>query len=114
MAEKGLSWGNQKEVEELRVKVKAAVRTSISLVDVVHAMLHRRILPLQARTAPMWRHKPKDEGVIQGFFRGVNLDGMWKLLCKPKSNTFPSQAEDIGLSRDNPMVKVTFYLSLIY
>lgn len=46
--------------------------------------------------------------VIQRFFRGADLGGMWRLLFKPsgKGNKFPSRAEDIGLSRDNPIAEV--------
>lgn len=44
---KGLNWGDQKEVELLQRKVKAVVDTGLKLLDVVHVMLHRRILPLQ-------------------------------------------------------------------
>ena len=113
--DKGLNWGDQKEVEALQRKVKAVVDTGVKLVDVVHMMLHRRILPLQARAAPMWRYKPDDEVVIRRFFRGADLGGMWKLLFKPtgKGNKFPSRAEDIGLSRANPTPEVTFICNLL-
>ena len=39
--DKGLNWGDQKEVEALQRKVKAVVDTGVKLVDVVHMMLHR-------------------------------------------------------------------------
>ena len=61
----------------------------------------------------MWRYKPEDEVVIQRFFRGADLGGMWRLLFKPlgKGNKFPSRDEDIGLSRDNPILpRSNFYL----
>ena len=107
--------GDQKEVELLQRKVKAVVDMGLKLVDVVHVMLHRRILPLQVRAAPMWRYKPEDEAAIRRFFRGADLGGMWKLLFKPtdKGNKFPSRAEDIGLSQDNPIAEVPFIYNLL-
>lgn len=53
----------------------------------------------------MWRYKPDDEAVIQQFFRGNDFGGMWKLLFKPKKNTFPSRDTNIVLIHANPMVK---------
>lgn len=67
---KNLDWGNQTEVAELQRQVKAIIDGGVTLVGVVHVMLHRWILPLQVRAISMWEFKPKDEAVVQEFFRG--------------------------------------------
>ena len=37
---KALDWGNQEEVDELQNRVKAIVDGGVTLVDVIHVMLH--------------------------------------------------------------------------
>lgn len=99
--------GNPKEVKALQRKLKAVVNEGISLVDVVHVTLYRQILPLLVWAIPMCEFKLEDDAVVQEFFQGEDLGGMWKLLSKPRKNCFPSRAEDISLSQAIPVGEVT-------
>ena len=68
----------------LQRKLKAVVDEAIILLDVVHVMLYRRILPLQVRELPMWDYKPDDDAVaIAGWISMGRLGPfvVWRGTC---------------------------------
>ena len=56
--EKGLSWGSPVELTGLQTCIKNMMSKKIKLVNVVHVMLFRRILPCQRQTCYLWEFDP--------------------------------------------------------
>jgi hypothetical protein len=52
---KNLHWGSKEEVEALQDQVKFLSCEGITLVDVVHVMLHRRVWPEHPLSGGMFR-----------------------------------------------------------
>ena len=95
--EKGVAWGNPKEVELLVERIKWWSTTGkVKLADVINVMLNRRELPLQLRATPMWAQKPEDMDTITSFFRST-LAAMWSRLMKLAKDKIPKEGEDHGL-----------------
>ena len=63
--EKGVAWGNSKEVDALIKRVKWwSITGKIKLANVVNVMLNHHMLPLRLRATPMWVQKPEDIGPL--------------------------------------------------
>lgn len=89
--------------------MKAIIDEGVTLVDVIHVMLHRGVQPLQARTSPLWRYvSGGDESIVQNFFRGKDLGGMLKILLNTKDNKFRTKGGDVGYCRACLATKVKF------
>ena len=56
--EKGLSWGSSGELTGLQTCIQNMVNKKLKLVNVVHVMLIRRILPCQQRAFDLWEFNP--------------------------------------------------------
>ena len=56
--EKGLSWGSSGELTGLQTCIQNMVNKKLKLVNVVHVMLIRRILPCQQRDFNLWEFDP--------------------------------------------------------
>ena len=56
--EKGLSWGNSKELTGLQSCIQNMVDKKLKLVNIVQVMLVRRILPCQQREFTLWEFNP--------------------------------------------------------
>ena len=52
--ETGLTWGNSEELTGLQTCVQNLVNNKLKLVNIVHVMLIRRILPCQQRAFNLW------------------------------------------------------------
>ena len=88
---KNIDWGKKEEVEVLQDRVKFLIDEGVTLVDVIHVMLHRRVQPLQARASPLWRYEPNSEvSVDPKFLQGEGPRRDADILFKPsaKENTF--------------------------
>jgi hypothetical protein len=95
--EKGVTWGNPKEVETLIDRILWWSTTGkVEVADVINVMFNRRILPLQLRATPMWAQKPEDLDSITTFFRST-LAAMWTKLMKLSKDKIPKEGKDRGL-----------------
>lgn len=72
---KNLTWGHEEEPEALQERVKFFADQGVTLIDVIHGMLHRRVQPLQARVSPLWMFviTGNKTSVIRGFYNRKDL-----------------------------------------
>ena len=66
--EKGLSWGNSKELTGLQTCIQNMVDKKLKLVNIVQVMLIRRILPCQQREFNLWEFNPAQHQTLNGLF----------------------------------------------
>ena len=79
--EKGLLWGNPKEVTGLRACIQKLVSNKLRLVDVVQVMLIRRILPCQERAFNLWEFNLEHHQALNGLF-DTTYEDAWRVLFK--------------------------------
>ena len=79
--EKGLLWGNSKELTGLQACIQKLVNKKLRLVNVVQVMLVRRILPCQERAFNLWEFNPEQHQALSGLFDTMYEDA-WKVLFK--------------------------------
>ena len=98
--EKGLAWGSAEEVTGLQTCVQNMIGKKIKLVNMVHVMLFRRILPCQRRAFNMWEFDPTKHQTLREIFDTTHKD-IWKVLFKA-AEVPPPITEDRGLSAKRP------------
>ena len=69
------------ELMALQTRIQSMVDKNIKLVDVIHVMLVRQILPCQSRTSPLWEFDPEKHQTLVRLF-GTTHEDAWKLLFK--------------------------------
>ena len=82
------------------------INKRIKLVNVIQAMLVRRILPCQRRTCNLWEFDPAKHQALQQFF-GATHEGIWKVFFKA-NETWPMTTEDRGYNQTHPASPVSF------
>ena len=92
---KGLAWGEPAELTGLRNCIKNMKDKKIKLVNVVHVMLVRRILPFQRWVFNLWEFVPAEHQTLQRLYDMKHKDA-WKALFKA-SEVPPPTSEDRGL-----------------
>ena len=80
---KNLTWGNEEELEALQDRVNFFIGEGVTLVDVAHVMLHRRVQPLQALGFSVveifsWAARPRSSE--------ASIGGRTSAGCKPSSS----------------------------
>ena len=108
--EMGLLWGNSAEVTGLQTCIQNMVRKKLKLVNVVHVMLIRRILPCQQRAFNLWEFNPAQHQTLSRLFDTMYEDA-WKVLFKG-AKAPASATEDRGFStqRQASMVSLVYPL----
>ena len=101
--EKGLAWGSSVELTGLQTCVKNMVGKKIKLVNMIHVMFIRRILPCQRRAFNMWEFDPAEHQTLRELFNMTHED-VWKVLFKA-TEVPPPIAEDRGLSAKRPPIR---------
>ena len=94
--EKGLSWGEEKEVTGLQTCIQSLVNKPIRLVNVIQVMLVRRILPCQQRDFNLWEFDPAQHQTLSRLF-DTTYEDAWKVLFKG-AEAPASASEDRGYS----------------
>ena len=79
--EKGLSWGNSKELTRLQSCIQNMVDKKLKLVNIVQVMLVRRILPCQQREFTLWEFNPAQHRTLNRLFDMTHEDA-WRVLFK--------------------------------
>ena len=79
--EKGLSWGNSKELTRLQSCIQNMVDKKLKLVNIVQVMLVRRILPCQQREFTLWEFNPVQHRTLNRLFDMTHEDA-WRVLFK--------------------------------
>ena len=94
--EKGLSWGNSKELTGLQSCIQNMVDKKLKLVNIVQVMLVRRILPCQQREFTLWEFNPAQHRTLNRLFDTTHEDA-WRVLFKGAAVP-PPITEDRGFS----------------
>ena len=94
--ETGLSWGSKGEVTGLQTCIQTLVDKQLRLVNIVHIMLIRRILPCQQRAFNLWEFNPAQHQTLSRLFDTMYEDA-WKVLFKGAEDP-ASTTEDRGFS----------------
>ena len=113
--EKGLSWGNSKELTGLQSCIQNMVDKKLKLVNVVQVMLVRRILPCQQREFALWEFNPAQHRTLNRLFDTTHEDA-WRVLFK-SAEVPPPITEDHGFSAKHQASAVscfTFHRILIF
>ena len=63
--EKGLDWSSSNELKALQTRIRSMIDKNIKLVNVIHVMLARRILPCQRLTCYLWDYNPTKHQTLQ-------------------------------------------------
>ena len=79
--EKGLSWGNSKELTGLQTCIQNMLDKKLKLVNIVQVMLIRRILPCQQRDSNLWEINPAQHQTLNRLFDMTHEDA-WRVLFK--------------------------------
>ena len=98
--EKGLSWGNAKELTGLQSCIQNMVDKKLKLVNIVQVMLICQILPCQQRDFNLWEFDPARHQTLSELFGTTDKD-VWRVLFKG-AEVPPSLTEDRGLSAKRP------------
>ena len=77
--EKGLLWGNSKELTGLQACIQKLVNKKLRLVDMVQVMLVCRILPCQEWAFNLWEFDPEQHQALSGLF-DTTYEGAWRVL----------------------------------
>ena len=72
--EKGLSWGNSKELTGLQTCIQNMVDKKLKIVNIVQVMLIRRILPCQQREFTLWEFNPAQHRTLNRLFDTTHED----------------------------------------
>ena len=108
LEEKGLLWGNSKELTRLRSCLQTLVNKKLKLVNVIQVMLVRRILPCQQRAFNLWEFDPAQHRTLSGLF-DTTYEAAWRVLFK--GGEAPASAtEDCGFSTKRPASEVSFVI----
>ena len=113
--EKGLLWGSSKELTGLQACIQKLVNKKLRLVNVIQAMLIRRILPCQQRAFNLWEFDPAQHRTLNRLFDTTHEDA-WRVLFKgaeaPASATedrrFHSQRPADEVSDSTPLRDTCF------
>ena len=95
LEEKGLLWGNSKELTRLRSCLQTLVNKKLKLVNMIQVMLVRQILPCQRRAVNLWEFVPTEHRTLQRLY-DMTHKSAWKELFKA-SEVPPPISEDSGL-----------------
>ena len=79
--EKGLSWGNSKELTGLQSCIQNMVDKKLKLVNILQVMLVRRMLPCQQRELTLWEFNPVQHRTRNKLFDTTHVDA-WKVLSR--------------------------------
>ena len=113
--EKGLSWGNSKELTGLRSCIQNMVDKKLKLVKIVQVMLVRRILPCQQREFTLWEFNPAQHRTLNRIFDTTHEDA-WRVLFKGAAVP-PPITKDHGFSAKRHASAVscfTFHRILVF
>ena len=103
--ESGRTWGDSEELTGLQACIQKLVDRKLKLVNVVHVMLIRRILPCQRRGFNMWEFDPAQHQTLNGLF-DTTYEEVWKVLFKG-AEAPASATEDRGFSSQRPAGEVS-------
>ena len=78
---KGPNWSSSDELSLLQTHVQSVVDKDVKLVDVVHVMLVRLVLPCQRRVCNLWEFNPTKHQTLRELYDSSHKD-IWKVLIK--------------------------------
>ena len=105
--EKGLQWGDSKELTGVQSCLQTLVNKKLKLVNVVQVMLIRRILPCQERAVNVWEFDPAQHQTLSMVFDTMYEDA-WKVLFKG-AEAPASATEDCGFSSQRQASEVSYF-----
>ena len=106
--EKGLSWGNSKELTGLQSCIQNMVDKKLNLVNIVQVMLIHRILLCQQREFNLWEFNPAQHRTLNRLFDTTHEDA-WRVLFK-SVEVPPPITEDRGFSSQCQAGEVSYVI----